>query len=64
MQCSRGFDPAGTLHQPESRLPGFGHARTVATTRLSVISGRVLQSADGATRTVTYQWGSAELLAL
>src|SRR5271157_4259504 len=43
MQCSRGFNPAGTLHQPESRLPGVGNADATVATWLHFISRRVLQ---------------------
>jgi sulfur-carrier protein adenylyltransferase/sulfurtransferase len=37
---------AGTLHQPESRLSGFGHAHTTAAPRLCFVSRRVLQPGD------------------
>src|SRR5271157_2936616 len=46
MQCSRGFNPAGTLHQPESRLPGVGNADTTAAPWLCFVSRRVLQLID------------------
>src|ERR1022692_3603666 len=46
LQCSRGFDPTGTLHQPESRLSGVGNAHATAAPWGSFVSRRILQSGD------------------
>src|SRR5271166_3995768 len=48
MQCSRGFNPTGTLHQPESRLPGAGNADATAAPWFCFVSGWILQLGDRA----------------